>query len=98
LSVGHFFHAFRQSTGLPPHQWLVSERLEKAQDLLVNSATPLVEIAGICGFADQSHFSRVFGRMAGESPGAWRRGHQINVVAVRDRWEEPYAKPHHARD
>jgi AraC-like DNA-binding protein len=77
LSASHFIRAFKRSTGVPPHQWLTSERLEKARDLLLNSAMPLVEIAGICGFSDQSHFSRVFGRMVGESPGAWRRGHQI---------------------
>jgi AraC-like DNA-binding protein len=88
LSVSHFFRALKQSTRVAPHQWLTSERLERAQDLLMNSATPLVEVAGICGFAGQSHFSRVFGRMAGKSPGAWRRGHQDNVVTARSGWEE----------
>jgi AraC family transcriptional regulator len=98
LSVGHFYHAFKKSTGVSPHKWLISERLEKAQDLLMNSTTPLVEIACICGFADQSHFTRVFGRMAGKSPSAWRRGHQLNLIPARARWEEPDAKSHHARD
>ena len=73
LSVSHFARAFKHSTGLPPHQWLINARIERARTLLAKSATPLVEIAGMCGFADQSHFSRVFGRFVGASPGAWRR-------------------------
>jgi AraC-like DNA-binding protein len=73
LSVSHFARAFKYSTGLPPHQWLINARIELARSLLVKSRTPLVDIAGMCGFADQSHFSRVFGRFVGTSPGAWRR-------------------------
>jgi AraC-like DNA-binding protein len=73
LSVSHFAHAFKGSTGIPPHKWVMATRIEMARGLLTNSATPLAEIAGMCGFADQSHFSRVFAHMMGTSPGAWRR-------------------------
>ena len=73
LSVSHFSRAFKISTGLPPHQWLVSARIGLARTLLAASQTPLVEIVGMCEFADQSHFSRVFGRFVGTSPGSWRR-------------------------
>jgi AraC-like DNA-binding protein len=73
LSVSHFARAFKVSAGVPPHQWLMASRIEAARDLLAKSRTPLVEVAGMCGFADQSHFSRVFGRIVGTSPGAWRR-------------------------
>lgn len=76
LSVSHFARAFKASTGMPPHQWVMTARIELARGLLANSATPLVDIAGICGFADQSHFSRVFARIMGASPGAWRREHR----------------------
>jgi AraC-like DNA-binding protein len=76
LSVSHFARAFKGSTGIPPHQWVMATRIEMARSLLTNPATPLVEIAGICGFADQSHFSRVFARTMGTSPGAWRREHR----------------------
>jgi AraC family transcriptional regulator len=75
LSVGHFSRAFKASTGLPPHQWLMLERVAMAEDLLAKSSTPLVHVAGLCGFADQSHFCRVFARIKGCSPGAWRREH-----------------------
>jgi AraC family transcriptional regulator len=73
LSRGHFDRAFKQSTGLSPHRWLVQRRLDKAKDLLRNSSLPIVEIALACGFAEQSHFTRVFTRNVGESPGIWRR-------------------------
>jgi AraC-like DNA-binding protein len=73
LSRGHFDRAFKQSTGLSPHRWLVQRRIDKAKDLLRNSGLPIVEIALACGFAEQSHFTRVFSRNVGESPGMWRR-------------------------
>jgi AraC-like DNA-binding protein len=76
LSVSHFARAFKASTGVPPHQWLMTARIDMARELLAYSVTPLVEVAGTCGFADQSHFSRVFARVVGISPGAWRREHR----------------------
>jgi AraC-like DNA-binding protein len=77
LSVSHFARAFKASTSIPPHQWVMAARIEMARGLLTSSATPLVEVAGMCGFADQSHFSRVFARMMGTSPGAWRREYRV---------------------
>src|ERR1700752_236051 len=52
LSVSHFARAFKQSTGVPPHQWLTKARIDTARDLLLHSAEPLVQIASTCGFAD----------------------------------------------
>jgi len=74
-SIGHFSRAFKASTGVPPHQWLMLERVAMAEGLLAKSSTPLVHVAGMCGFADQSHFCRVFTRFKGCSPGVWRREH-----------------------
>jgi AraC-like DNA-binding protein len=73
LSVSYFSQAFKQCTGLPPHRWLLRRRVSKAKTLLRGTALPLAEVALECGFADQSHFSRVFGQWAGATPGAWRR-------------------------
>lgn len=77
LSCSHFARAFKTSTGLPPHRWLMRERIERAQDLLMRSPFPLTEIALMCGFSDHSHFSRVFRVIRGVSPGAWRREHHV---------------------
>jgi AraC-like DNA-binding protein len=77
LSVSHFARAFKASTGIPPHRWVMTARIEMARGLLTKSTAPLAEISGMCGFADQSHFSRVFARMMGTSPGAWRREYRV---------------------
>jgi AraC family transcriptional regulator len=73
LSVSHFSRAFRRSTGLAPHAWLLHFRVEAAKGLLRGRGVSLSMIALGCGFADQSHFTRVFTRRVGLSPGAWRK-------------------------
>lgn len=73
LSRGHFTKAFRVSTGLTPHQWLQRYRIDKAKHLLLNGTLTVAEIAASCGFADQSHLTRVFARLVGDTPAAWRR-------------------------
>lgn len=73
LSVSHFTRAFRQSTGLTPHVWLLQRRVQVAKDLLRGDRLSLPDIALACGFADQSHFTRVFTRHVSMSPGVWRR-------------------------
>jgi AraC family transcriptional regulator len=73
LSVSHFSRAFRVSTGLPPHQWLLHQRIKTAKQLMNVRDLPLSEIAMSAGFANQSHFTRVFSAVVGVSPGAWRR-------------------------
>lgn len=73
LSTGHFSRAFRRSTGVAPHRWLLQRRVEVARDMLRTSGLPLCDVALACGFADQSHFTRVFRDHTGTSPGSWRR-------------------------
>ena len=73
LSVSHFSRAFRTSTGLPPHQWLLQQRVKAAKQLMTVRDLPLSEIAISAGFANQSHFTRVFSAAVGVSPGVWRR-------------------------
>ena len=73
LSMAHFARAFRQSTGLPPHAWLVARRVERAQDMLTSSDEGVLEIALACGFSHGQHLARAFGRQTGTTPSAWRR-------------------------
>jgi AraC-like DNA-binding protein len=73
LSVSHFARAFKEATGMPPHRWLLAQRVQRAKTLLASSRAAISEIALSCGFADQSHLTRVFSRAMGISPGAWRR-------------------------
>jgi AraC family transcriptional regulator len=73
LSASQFARAFRQSTGCPPHRWLLQRRIDRAQDLLLTSDKTLAEIASACGFSDRGHLTRAFGQTVGTSPGLWRR-------------------------
>lgn len=63
--------AFRASTGLTPHAWLLNARVNRARRLL-REGHALAEVAYTLGFADQSHFQRVFKAHAGTTPGAFR--------------------------
>jgi AraC family transcriptional regulator len=82
LSPSHFARAFRQTTGQPPHRWLMEQRIEKAKQLLVDTPLSLAQIAQRCGFADQSHFTRVFAQLVQSSPGQWRRHWRRDPVAA----------------
>jgi AraC family transcriptional regulator len=73
LSVGHFSRAFRKSTGLAPHAWLLQARVDTAKVMLRDRDASLSAIAHGCGFVDRSHFTRVFTRLVGLSPRAWSK-------------------------
>ena len=73
LSRSHFSRAFKQSTGVAPHTWLLLRRVDKAKALLLSDpGTTLAHIALICGFSDQPHFTKVFARVVGMPPSVWR--------------------------
>lgn len=73
LSKSGFLRAFRESLGVPPHQWLLRCRIDRASELMRDPGLSLSEIAVRSGFFDQSHFTRAFSQRVGLSPGAWRR-------------------------
>lgn len=73
LSTSYFSAAFRVSFGTSPHDYVCRRRVDHAQKQMATTDKPLCEIALDCGFADQSHLCRVFRRMTGQTPAAWRR-------------------------
>ena len=73
LSECHFSRAFKQSTGLPPHRYLITRRITVAAGLVSDTDRALSEIALNVGFSDQSHFTRLFSTLIGETPRAFRR-------------------------
>lgn len=79
LSRSHFGRAFKASMGLPPHRWLTHFRIARAQEMLAGRAS-IAEIALNCGFADQSHLTRVFNAITGCSPAAWRRQRRAGLL------------------
>jgi AraC-like DNA-binding protein len=76
LSPKHFARAFRQSTGMPPHRWLIERRIDRAKALLRTADLSLAEIALACGFADQSHFTATFRKIVRTTPGLFQKAMQ----------------------
>ncbi|WP_168226336.1 AraC family transcriptional regulator [Bradyrhizobium sp. SK17] len=72
IRTSQFAHGFKRSTGMAPFQWLQHRRIARAKRLLAADRTPLADVALACGFADQSHLTRCFGRLVGATPGVWR--------------------------
>lgn len=73
---------FSRAYGLPPHAWLVQERVRRAKDLLRAGRTP-AEAAAETGFADQSHLTRHFRRLLGFTPGRYRRASFVPAASSR---------------
>jgi AraC family transcriptional regulator len=75
LSTSHFARAFRSTVGKSPYSYLIHRRIERAKEIMLETDLPLVQIALDCGLADQAHLTRLFTRIVGISPAAWRRVH-----------------------
>ena len=73
LSPYHFARQFKRATGLPPHQYVILRRVERARQLLeAGTGLPLAEVAAHVGFSDQSQFTQHFKRIVGVTPGQFR--------------------------
>jgi len=73
LSPYHLSRCFRRSTGTTLHNYVMSRRIHRARALLAQPKVTLAEIAYCCGFASQSHFTAVFKKNVGTTPGRYRR-------------------------
>jgi AraC family transcriptional regulator len=73
LSPNYFVGQFKRATGLPPHQYVILRRVERARQLLqTGTELSLAEVAAHAGFFDQSQFSHHFKRIVGVTPGQFR--------------------------
>jgi AraC family transcriptional regulator len=78
LSPYHFARQFRAATGLPPHQYVIARRVERAKHLLQGGTDlTLAEVALRAGFSDQSQFCQHFKRLVGITPGRFRMSARI---------------------
>lgn len=72
LSEFHFGRAFKKSTGYTPSHYFIRLRMERARQLLRETARPVIEIALEVGYTSASHFAQVFRREVGVPPSEYR--------------------------
>ena len=96
LNPYHFARQLKAATGLPPHQYVIARRVERARQFLQGGGDIcLAEVAAEAGFSDQSQFSQHFKRVVGATPGQYRKSARIAyTVAVP---EPPYRCRKYAR-
>lgn len=69
----HFSRLFRRAFGITPHRYITGRRVEKAKSMLRDSQQSLANVALACGFSSQAHLNVIFKRLAGTTPGDYRR-------------------------
>ena len=72
LSRSHFSRAFQTATGEPPQEFIINRRIGRARDLLVETDSPIAEIAASTGFTSHAHLSSALKKRLGVSPAAYR--------------------------
>jgi transcriptional regulator GlxA family with amidase domain len=79
LSPTHFRRLWQRAVGVPPHRFLIEERLRHACRALVQTDAPIAEIADAHGFVDPLYFSRRFRAFTGESPSTYRQRYRASL-------------------
>ena len=79
LSPTHFRRLWQRSVGVPPHRFLIEERLRRACRALVQTDSPIAEIARAHGFPDPLYFSRKFRAFTGESASTYRQRYRASL-------------------
>ncbi len=73
VSASHLSHIFKNITGYAPIEYLMSCRLSAAKNLLTTTDKSIKEIIDLCGFSDESNFSRTFREKVGMTPTEFRK-------------------------
>jgi len=72
MSQYYFCHLFKQSMGVSPYQYVLQQRINKAKNLLKQRQLTITDVALECGFANQTHFTKYFRKLAGTTPKNYR--------------------------
>ena len=89
LSPNRFALAYAACAGQSPHQFVISQRLQRAETLLQDDRTPLADVAASCGFASQQHLTHVMRKRLGVTPARYRDERQAGSQANRSGVERP---------
>ena len=74
MSPSHFSRIFRKVVGMSYQEYVNRKRIAKAKELLRTSPQGIAEIAAYVGFADNTGFGRIFKKVTGYTPSAYRKG------------------------
>ncbi|MBB4932951.1 AraC family transcriptional regulator [Lipingzhangella halophila] len=74
LSPFHFARSFKESTGMAPHEFVTTRRMERAKALLMRGGLSAPEVAYRMGFSNLRHFRQMLYRCTGFMPGELRAG------------------------
>jgi AraC family transcriptional regulator len=75
MSPYHFARLFKRSTGVPPHRFVIRQRIARASAILATPELSIAQISRMVGFRTPSHFTTVFRRVAGITPKGYRTGY-----------------------
>jgi len=74
MSSYHFARLFKCSIGVPPHRFVVRQRIARARAFLATPESSIAQISRMVGFRTPSHFTTVFRRVTGVTPRGYRTG------------------------
>ncbi len=96
VSPGHFIRRFREAFGETPHQYVLSRRVERAQELLRNTDLSVTEVCLEVGFQSLGSFSSAFRRVTGVTPTAYRAAADAVPANVPSCWAARWTRPYTA--
>ncbi len=73
LSVSRFKHLFKEETGIPPSEYIIRKKIEKAHEMMEDSKFSIKDIAYDLGFSSPAYFSTVFKQYNGYSPTFYKK-------------------------
>jgi AraC-like DNA-binding protein len=92
-SPWHFSRRFKEAFGETPHQYVLSRRVERAQELLRNTELSVTEICLEVGFQSLGSFSAAFHRVAGMTPTAYRSTMRGFPPQIPGCWAAQWTRP-----
>ena len=93
VSPGHFSRRFKEAFGESPHQYVLTRRVERAQELLRNTELSVSEICLEVGFQSLGSFSSAFHRVAGMTPTAYRSTMRGFPPQIPGCWAAQWTRP-----
>jgi AraC family transcriptional regulator len=79
MSPNYFHRVFTKTMGITPNEYILSQRMNRARELLATTGNTIASISFECGFENIAYFSYVFKRFSGITPSAFRAAYAYPV-------------------